>query len=118
MSDTPENQFLVEFGIDESRARFLIRRVTQIVVKNLKISNEPGSDAVRYSLDRCMCVRDIVQYIECEDLSTVDAQWMFFAFGKIIGNDHWLYEIAQTEYTARRLFEICQRETARDAQEE
>ena len=114
MSDAPEKQFLLEFGIDENRARFLIRRVTQIVAKNLKISNVPGSDGVRYNIDKSACVRDIVQYIEYEDLETVAAQWMFFAFGEIIGNDDWVNEIARAGYTAHRLFEICQRETAQE----
>lgn len=118
MSDTPKNQFLYEFGIAESRARDLIYRVTKIVAKNLQIFNEPGSDVVRYGLDKSGCVRDIVQYIDYEDLDTVDAQWMFFAFGEIVGNDDWVYEIARAEYTAHRLFEICQRETAQDTQEE
>lgn len=118
MSDTPKNQFLYEFGINEKRARDLICQVTKIVAKNLQFPNEPGSDAVRYGLDKSGCVWDIVQYIEREDLSTVDAQWMFFAFGMIIGHDDWVYDIARAEYTARRLSEICQRETAQDAQEE
>lgn len=114
MSDTPRNQFLYEFGINEKRARDLICRVKQIVAKNLKISNEPGSDVVRYDLDKSGCVWDIVQYIEREDLSIVDSQWMFYAFGEIVGNDDRVYEIAQAEYTARRLFETCQRETAQE----
>ncbi|NLM31063.1 MAG: hypothetical protein GX216_11720 [Methanomicrobiales archaeon] len=114
MSDTPKNQFLYEFGIAESRARFLIRRVTQIVVKNLKIWNEPGSDVVRCGLDKSGCVRDIVQYIEYEDLDTVDAQWMFFAFGASIGNNDRLCEIARAEYTARQLFETLKTETAQE----
>lgn len=116
MSDTPTNQFLHEFGIAESHARYLIYRVTKIVAKNLQIFNESG--VMRYGLDKSGCVRDIVQYIEYEDLDTVDAQWMFFAFGGILGNDDWVYEIARAEYTAHRLFEICQQEATQDAQEE
>ena len=118
MSDDPKNQFLYEFGIAESRARDLIYRVTKIVAKNLQIVNESESGVVRYGLDKSGCVRDIVQYIEYEDLDVVDAQWMFFALGEIVGNDDWVYEIARAEYTARRLFENYQRETAQDAQEE
>ena len=118
MSDAPEKQFLLEFGINESRARDLICQVTQIVAKNLQIFNESGSDAVRYGLSKSGCVWDIVQYIEREDLRIVDSQWMFFAFGEIVGNDDWVYEIARAEYTARRLFENYQRKTAQGAQEE
>lgn len=104
MSDTPKNQFLYEFGIDESRARDLIHRVTQIVAKNLKISKEPGSDVLRCGLDKSACVRDIVRVIECSDLSIVESQWLFFAFGTTIGNDDRLCEIAREEHTARELF--------------
>ena len=106
MSDAPKNQFLFEFGIDEEGARELARRVTQIVAKNIKITDEPGSDVLRCDLDKGACVRDIVRYIDCEDLSTIDAQWMFFAFGTTIANDDRLCEIAREEYTARRLFAL------------
>ena len=114
MSDAPKNPFLYEFGITESRARDLMYRVTKIVAKNIQISNEPGSDVVRYDLDKSGCVRDIVQYIEYEDLDTVNAQWMFFAFGEIVGNDDWLYEIARAEYTARRLLEALKMKTTQE----
>lgn len=105
MSDTPENQFLYEFGIDENRARKLTCRVRQIVAKNLKIADEPGSDVLRCDLDKSMCVRDIVRYIDCKDLGTVEAQWMFFVFGMTIANDDRLCEIARAEHTARKLLE-------------
>ena len=105
MSDTPKNPFLFEFGINEKRALGLMSRVTKIIAENLKIANEPGSDMLQCDLDKSACVRDIVQYIEREDLSTVDAQWMFFAFGLTIGNNGRLRVIAWEEYTARRLYE-------------
>lgn len=114
MSDTPKNQFLFEFGIDESRTRKLTCRVTQIVAKNIKITDEPGSDVLRCNLDKSMCVRDIVRYIDCEDLNTIDAQWMFFAFGATIGNDDRLCEIAREEYVARRLFAPLKTTTTRE----
>lgn len=114
MSDAPENQFLIEFGIDEKSARELMCRVTQIIAKNLKISDEPESDVLRCDLDKSACVRDIVQYIECKGLATIDAQWMFFTFGASIGNNDRLCEIAQAEYTARRLFETLKTATAQE----
>lgn len=104
MSDAPGNKFLFEFGIDEKSTRILTCRVTQIVAANLKISDEPGSDWLRCDLDKSACVRDIVRYIDCEDLTTIDAQWMFFVFGATIANDDRLREIAQAEHTARKLF--------------
>lgn len=114
MSDAPEKQFLLEFGINEKRARALMCRVTQIIAKNLKISNEPGSDVLQCDLDKSGCVWDIVQYIEREDLTIVDSQWMFFAFGASIGNNDRLSEIARAEYTARQLFETLKTETAQE----
>ena len=114
MSDAPEKQFLLEFGIGKKRACALMCRVTQIIAKNLKISDEPGSDVLQCVLDKGACVRDIVQYIECKGLSTIDAQWMFFAFGASIGNDDRLCEIARAEYTARQLFETLKTETAQE----
>lgn len=114
MSDTPKNQFLFEFGIDEEGARELARRVTRIVVKNLKIAKVPGCNVLRCDLDKSACVRDIVRYIDCEDLSTIDAQWMFFAFGTTIGNDDRLCEIAREEYIARRLFAPLKTTTTRE----
>ena len=104
MSDTPENQFLFEFGIDEKRARAMTCRVTRIVVKNLKIAKVPGCNVLRCDLDKSACVRDIVRYIDSEGLSTIDAQWMFYAFGSTIGNDNRLCEIAREVYVSRRLF--------------
>lgn len=104
MSDAPKNQFLYEFGIDEESAHCLISRVTRIVAKNLKISDEPGSDVLRYDLDKSACVRDIVRFIECSDLSIVESQWLFFAFGATIGNDDLICEIAREEYVTRRPF--------------
>lgn len=104
MSDTPKNQFLFEFGIDDEGARALSRRVTQIVAKNLKIADTPGGDVLWCDLDKSACVRDIVRVIECSDLSIVEAQWMFLAFGATFANDDRLCEIAREEYTARRLF--------------
>jgi hypothetical protein len=104
MSDAPKNQFLFEFGIDENRTHELTRRVTQIVAKNIKITDEPGSDVLRCDLDKGACVRDIVRVIECSDLSIVESQWLFFAFGTTIGNDDRLCEIAREEYVSRRLF--------------
>lgn len=114
MSDAPEKQFLLEFGIGKKRARDLTCRVTQIIAKNFKISDEPGSDVLQCDLDKSACVRDIVQYIECKGLTIVDSQWMFFAFGMITGNDDWVYDIARAEYTARRLFETLKTETAQE----
>lgn len=122
MSDTPRNQFLYEFGINEKRARDLICRVTQIVAKNIQISNESGSDVLRCDLDKSGCVWDIVQYIEREDLSTVDAQWMFYAFGAATENHDQLREIARAEHTARELFaalnptvhRVCHRKTTQE----
>ncbi len=120
MSDTPKNQFLYEFGIDEKRTRTLTCRVTQIIAKNLRISEVPGSDVVQCNLDKSACVRDIVRYIECAGLSTIDAQWMFYAFGSTIENDDRLCEIARAENTARELFEaltnrrLYPRETAQE----
>ena len=104
MSDAPKNQFLFEFGIDEESTRELTRRVTQIVARNIKITDEPGSDVLRCDLDKGACVRDIVRVIECSDLSIVESQWLFFAFGTTIGNDDRLCEIAREEYVSRRLF--------------
>lgn len=103
MSDAPTNQFLIEFGIDEMSTRDLTHRVTQIIAKNIKISDESGSDVLRCELDKSACVRDIVRFIDREDLTPVDAQWMFFVFGVIITNEGWLQEISQTEHAARRL---------------
>lgn len=114
MSDAPENQFLYEFGINEKRACDLMYRVTQIIAKNLKISNEPGSDVLQCDLDKSGCVLDIVQYIERENLSIVDSQWMFYAFGISIGNNDRLCEITRAEYTARQLFETLKTETAQE----
>ena len=114
MSDTPKNQFLFEFGIDEKSTRILTCRVTQIIAGNLKISDEQGSDVLRCDLDKSACVRDIVRYIDCEDLTAIDAQWMFFAFGASIGNNDRLCEIARAEYTARQLFETLKTETAQE----
>ena len=104
MSDAPVNQFLIEFGIDEKSTQVLTRRVTQIIAKNLKISNKPGSDVLRCDLDKSACVRDIVRYIDCEDLTPIDAQWMFFVFGATIANDDRLREIAQAKDATYRLF--------------
>ena len=102
MSDAPTNQFLFEFGINEKSARILTCRVTKIIAENLKISEKSGSDWLRCDLDKSACVRDIVRYIDCEDLDTIRAQWMFFVFGATIANDDRLREIAQAEHTARR----------------
>jgi len=114
MSDTPKNQFLFEFGIDDEGARALSRRVTQIVAKNLKIADKPGSDVLRCDLDKSACVRDIVRVIECSDLSIVESQWLFFAFGATIGNDDRLCEIAREEYVSRRLFAPLKTTTTRE----
>jgi len=104
MSDTPTNQFLFNFGIDEKRTHALTCRVTQIIAENLKTSDKSGSDVLRCNLDKSACVKDIVWYIDCEDLNTVEAQWMFFAFVATIANDDRLCEIARTKYAALRLF--------------
>ncbi len=103
MSDAPTNKFLIEFGIDEKSTHVLTRRVTHIIAKNLKISGEEGSDVLRCDLDKSACVRDIVQYIECEDLTIIDAQWMFFAFGATIADYGRLRAIAQSKYATRRM---------------
>ena len=105
MSDAPVNRFLFEFGIDEKSTRILTCRVTQIIAENMKISDKPGNDWLQCDIDKSACVRDIVRYIDCEDLTPIDAQWMFFAFGATIANNDMLRKIAQEEHTARELFE-------------
>lgn len=114
MSDTPKNQFLFDFGIDEESTRALTRRVTQIIAENLKITDVPGSDVLRCDLDKSACVRDIVRVIECSDLSIVESQWLFFSFGATIGNDDRLCEIAREEYVSRRLFAPLKTTTTRE----
>lgn len=89
-------------------------RVTHIIADNLKITDEPGSDMVQCDLDKSACVRDIVRFIEREDLTIVEAQWMFFVFGLTIGNDGRLREIAQAECTARRLLEALKMKTTQE----